>query len=266
MPLVQNNNKNNMYSLLDKNCSHTSTKAMSMGVLPDGYAFSNYLSVLETPIPNAQLENVAWSAWASGYGSYYIAPFWGNPLIKVKYYFQAQKYLLEKYEYKIDVGWVDYDFKQSQYYVPAKAPKYDNIGFKVDIEKSGNKVVITDNLCRMKWNKDISTELLPIVRENLGEYKQFSASIQSYCLDDFTDIPNYFDVMDYVGGDVYISIVVDRSYSNSELRNVYTIYKSIEALKPLSFRVSYSNKTFDVTNTDGQRKINSASDLLNYTR
>ena len=72
--------------------------------------------------------------------------------------------------------------------------------------------------------------------------------------------------MDYVCGDVYISIVVDRSYSNSELRNVYTIYKSIEALKPLSFRVSYSNKTFDVTNTDGQRKINSASDLLNYTR
>jgi RHS repeat-associated protein len=73
-----NNNKNSMYSVLDYNCSQTSTKAMSMGVLSDGYAFSNYLSIFGSPIPNDQLNNIAWAAnlaWQDGYNaSWYIAP------------------------------------------------------------------------------------------------------------------------------------------------------------------------------------------------
>ena len=71
-----NNNPNNMYSLLDKNCSQMSTKSMSMGILPDGTSFSNYIpgynAGLEDPVPNGQINNIAWGAVASGYGSSYV--------------------------------------------------------------------------------------------------------------------------------------------------------------------------------------------------
>lgn len=196
--------------------------------------------------------------------NFLMTPFWGNPMKKVSYYFQAQRYVSAKYEENIAVGWVEYDIKQSQYFVSAKAPKYDNVGFRVYIEKNGNKVTLTDDLCRMKWSKDIRAELEPTVKEVYGSFKVLNVGIQGYCLEDFSDVPNYFDVMDYVGGDVYISIALESDYSSSELSNVYAVYKSVEGLKPLSYRVSYSNTTFDVTN--GYGKIRSASDLLNYTR
>ena len=199
-----------------------------------------------------------------------LAPFLGNPFNKVHYYFKAHAYVNSKYSFKVNVTGVKYDFKQSLYFVDAEVPCYDNVEFRIYVEKGRNGVKVTDNLFSMKWSKDVRDIVEDIANEIFGEYVgSINTEIRSGFQDIFAnsikinDIPNYFDVIHEVGGDIYLVVRLNKRYTDSELNRAFSFYKDVEDLAcPLSFHLYYNNTSFWVANVS--RKTYGISDFLKF--
>lgn len=197
-----------------------------------------------------------------------VGIFYGNPFLRIYYYFEGKEYLAEKYTLETQICSTEYDFKTDSYYLTAEAPAYNNVGFKVYIEKNSDEVEFWDDLSMMKWSCDITEE---IQNEILAVYP--NAEIRAGFSRDGVDIyenqshieeiDNYFTVNNWVGGDINVVITTNINYSSLQLDSAFEVYKIVEeVLKPKSFRLYYNNGVFSLPY--GIERIRNKAGFSNY--
>ena len=178
-----------------------------------------------------------------------LSPIFGNVILKCVYYFEAYDYLKEKYDFKIKICSIEYDAKSSEYYARAKVPSYGDVSFKVYISNV-NGIKISDDFPEMKWSADIydyikndilavyhQAEIRAGISRNGNNIYKYSKHIK--------EIPNYFDVRDYVGGDISVTILLNTDYNISDLNSAYKIYlTTYDMVKPANYAAYYNNVTF----------------------
>ena len=182
----------------------------------------------------------------------FAMPFWGNPLLKVKYYIQAQSYLWKTYQYHTRVTEVYYSFKEKDYTVYAKAKEFPDVTFSVVIEKNN----IYDTLCDDVLGEQLRSEMEQTVIHSYGDYKYIHAYVSCGGLV-YTKIPNYFEMLEsglINGAKVMVSVKMnfDNKSQPEALFNLYTVFIKAKQTGVTEFQFIFNPNEYklDVSGTD----------------